>query len=214
MDWKTFFDEQTQTEYWSTIKSILHKDSKNQQVFPDKNLIFQAFNLTPFDKIRVVILGQDPYHNPGQANGLAFSVPSNISPPPSLKNIFKELENDLGLKRENSDLSDWARQGVLLLNSSLTVLAHRANSHANIGWEELTNQVIKLISNEHQRVVFILWGNFAKSKIKFIDTKKHFVLTSSHPSPLSAHQGFLGSKPFSKTNNKLLEWGAKPISWL
>lgn len=213
MDWKTFFATQKQTDYWSKINDRLKSDSKNYQIFPKKDLIFRAFKLAPFEKIKVVILGQDPYHGVGQANGLAFSVPSDIRTPPSLKNIFKELDNDLGIKRVKSDLSDWAAQGVLLLNNSLTVLAHQANSHSGIGWEILTNHAIDLINNRRNQVVFILWGNFAKSKIKYINPKKHFVITSAHPSPLSAHQGFFGSKPFSQTNNKLLEWGKEPINW-
>lgn len=173
---------------------------KGSQVYPAKENIFSAFNLTPLDKVRVVIVGQDPYHEPMQANGLAFSVNSNVPLPPSLKNIFKELQDDLGGElRTNGDLSDWAEQGVLLLNSSLTVIEHKANSMSNI-WQDFTDGVIKLLNEQEIPIVFVLWGNNARKKKTLITGSKHYIIESTHPSPLSAHRGFFGSKPFSIIN--------------
>jgi uracil-DNA glycosylase len=177
-------------------------------------LIFNAFSKTPLDKVKVVILGQDPYHGPGQAMGLSFSVPDGVTPPPSLVNIFKELQEDTGLAIPNTgNLTKWAEQGVLLLNASLTVRAADPMSHAKIGWHNFTDTVISTISHEKKKVVFILWGKFAQEKKKLIDNKKHLILTAAHPSPLSAHNGFFGSRPFSKTNEYLMQNGLDPINW-
>lgn len=177
-------------------------------------MIFNAFNLCPFDKVKVVILGQDPYHEIGQAHGLAFSVPEGIALPPSLQNIYKEIESDLNIKVEkNGDLTRWAKQGVLLLNSTLTVEQHRAASHQNFGWEIFTDNVINILSKEKEHLVFILWGSFAIKKSSLIDKAKHLVLTSVHPSPLSAYRGFFGNRHFSKTNNYLSANNIEPINW-
>jgi len=212
--WKTVLEEEFQKPYFPLIKQfIVEQKAKGKKVYPPGPLIFNAFNLTPFDKVKVVILGQDPYHGAGQAHGLSFSVPMGIKPPPSLVNIFKELKSDLGIAPPNhGNLEKWAKQGVLLLNASLTVNEGEANSHVQAGWHTFTNAVIKKISDEKTGVVFILWGKFAQDKESLIDTGKHFVIKSAHPSPFSAHM-FLGSKPFSKTNAVLEKEGLKPIDW-
>lgn len=182
--------------------------------FPPSKDIFRALELTPFDSIKAVILGQDPYHNERQANGLAFSVHKDIRIPPSLRNIYKELNTDLGIEiPEHGDLTNWAREGVLLLNSILTVAPHKPASHRNIGWEEYTDEIIKRINNEKENIVFMLWGNYAQEKGEYIDEEKHMVIKSSHPSPFSARKGFLGSKPFSKCNAFLKEKGIEEIDW-
>jgi uracil-DNA glycosylase len=182
-------------------------------VYPPGSLIFNAFNLTPFDKLKVVIIGQDPYHGAGQAHGLCFSVPQGIKQPPSLLNIFKELKSDLGIEPpSHGNLEKWAKQGVLLLNASLTVNEGEANSHAQCGWQTFTDAVIKKISDEKSGVVFLLWGNFARAKKSLIDTSKHFVLEAAHPSPLSGG-AFFGSRHFSKTNELLKQQGKEPIDW-
>tara|TARA_B100000579_G_scaffold226285_1_gene185267 strand:- start:2055 stop:2660 length:606 start_codon:yes stop_codon:yes gene_type:complete len=192
-------------------------DLKNNKIifYPKGNQIFNAFNLTPFNKVKVVILGQDPYHGPGQAHGLCFSVPSSIKPPPSLINIFKELENDIGKKIDyrNGNLEHWAKQGVLLLNTTLTVEKSKPLSHQNYGWTEFTDYVISLISEKLNNIVFILWGAFAQSKKNLIDSNKHLILIAPHPSPLSAHRGFFGSKPFSKTNSFLQSKEIDMVEW-
>jgi uracil-DNA glycosylase len=176
--------------------------------------IFAAFNLTHFDEVKVVLLGQDPYHGPKQAHGLSFSVLEGITPPPSLKNIFKELHDDLGYDiPKNGNLTKWAKQGVFLLNAILTVRANKPASHQKKGWEEFTDAVIKVLSDKREGLVFILWGKFAQSKEDLIDTKKHYVLKAAHPSPFSADKGFFGSKPFSKTNKILVKLGKEPIDW-
>ena len=176
--------------------------------------IFNAFNLTPFDDVKVVILGQDPYHNIGQAHGLAFSVPDGIQKPPSLQNIFKELKNDLGIEIPSTgNLEKWAKEGVLLLNASLTVRANMAASHAKIGWQQFTDAAIKALSDKKNNLVFILWGNYAIAKERLIDERKHLILKSVHPSPLSASRGFFGCHHFSKTNEYLINKGIKPIDW-
>ena len=183
-------------------------------VFPPSSLIFNAFNLTPFDDVKVVILGQDPYHNIGQAHGLAFSVPDNIQKPPSLINIFKELNQDMGLPiPTHGNLEKWAKEGVLLLNASLTVRAHMAASHAKIGWQHFTDAAIKALSDKKQNLVFILWGNYAIAKENLIDHNKHLILKTVHPSPLSASRGFFGCRHFSKTNEYLIKNNIKPINW-
>ncbi len=183
-------------------------------IFPPKDYIFNALKLTSFKDTKVVIVGQDPYHGKGEAHGLSFSVQKGIKIPPSLQNIYKELENDLGIPpKDNGDLTGWAKQGVLLLNAVLTVEKDKAASHRNLGWEPLTDYIIKLLNKKGEPVVFILWGNFAKEKAKLITNPNHYIITSPHPSPFSAYSGFFGSKPFSKTNNYLKTKNIKPIDW-
>jgi uracil-DNA glycosylase len=183
-------------------------------IYPEPQNIFRAFNETPFDKVRVVILGQDPYHGPMQANGLCFSVNKGITLPPSLVNIFKELESDLGIPRPSTgDLLPWAQQGVLLLNSILTVEVGKPGSHRMLQWEKFTDRAISELSSRRKKIVFLLWGAYAMSKIPLIDQKKHRVISGPHPSPLSAYKGFFGSKPFSKVNQELQDMGVKPIDW-
>ncbi|MDT3993626.1 uracil-DNA glycosylase, partial [Mammaliicoccus fleurettii] len=189
------------------------EEYQNKTIYPDRENIYQAFDLTPLDRVKVVILGQDPYHGPNQAHGLAFSVQPDAKFPPSLRNIYKELEEDIGCKRETPHLQDWANEGVLLLNTVLTVEAHKAHSHKDIGWEIFTDEIIKSVSRELDDVVFVLWGKPAQSKIKLIDTERHHIIQSVHPSPLSAYRGFFGSKPFSKTNEYLTSNEKEPIKW-
>ena len=214
--WLEHLEGEFQKEYMSNLKKKL-LDLKNNKIifYPKGNQIFNAFNLTPFNKVKVVILGQDPYHGPGQAHGLCFSVPSSIKPPPSLINIFKELENDIGKKIDyrNGNLEHWAKQGVLLLNTTLTVEKSKPLSHQNYGWTEFTDYVISLISEKLNNIVFILWGAFAQSKKNLIDSNKHLILIAPHPSPLSAHRGFFGSKPFSKTNSFLQSKEIDMVDW-
>jgi uracil-DNA glycosylase len=203
-----------QTESFFALKQFLIEEKKKSIVFPPGQLIFNAFNLTPFDKVKVVLLGQDPYHNVGQAHGLCFSVPDGVAHPKSLVNIFKELHDDIGCPIPKSgNLEKWAKQGVLLLNATLTVRAHEAGSHQKKGWEEFTNAVIKTISDKKEGVVFLLWGNYAQEKIPLIDQNKHHILTTVHPSPLSASRGFFGCRHFSKTNQILQTEGKEPIDW-
>lgn len=213
--WKTVLQSEFDKPYFAELARFLKTEiAAKKTVFPKGSDIFNAFEQTPFDKLRVVILGQDPYHNPGQAHGLCFSVPDETAPPPSLKNIFKELESDIGIPvSNNGNLTHWAKQGVLLLNSSLTVRKNEPTSHSKIGWERFTDQVIQLISDQKEAVVFILWGSYARSKQILIDPKKHFILTAAHPSPLSAYNGFFGCRHFSKTNELLMQNGLEPIDW-
>ena len=193
---------------------LLQEKAAGKKIHPPSCKIFNAFALTPFDQVKVVILGQDPYHGPGQAHGLSFSVEANVTPPPSLKNIYKELQADLGLEpASHGDLSAWAKQGVLLLNSCLTVEEGRAGSHQNKGWELFTNAVMDVLNSERTNIVFILWGRKAMQKGYFIDQKRHLVITSAHPSPLSAYNGFFGSSPFSRTNSYLISKNVDPIDW-
>lgn len=213
--WKGVLSNEFEQAYFSALVSFL-KAEKNagKTIYPPGKYIFNAFNTTPFDKVKVVILGQDPYHNPRQAHGLSFSVQNGIAPPPSLVNIYKELESDLNISRPNhGNLTKWAEQGVLLLNAALTVEAHSPMSHSKAGWHDFTNKVISILSQQKDSLVFMLWGGFAKSKVPLIDTSKHLVLTAAHPSPLSAHNGFFGSKHFSKANAWLEEKGLTPIDW-
>ena len=213
--WTEVLTPMFNTDFYKRIQMALTQ-AKEQGllVYPNEKDVFKAFELTPFHAVKVVILGQDPYHNPNQAHGLSFSVPDGIPIPPSLRNIFIELESDLGIKAPQSgNLSNWAKQGVLLLNASLTVEAHRANSHKEIGWQLFTNEVITAISNRHEYVIFVLWGSFAQSKLNLIDHRKHTVLCAPHPSPLSAYKGFFGSKPFSTINTHLVAHKKKPIQW-
>ncbi len=202
----------------STMKSLsafVQQERTQAEVYPPQYLVFNAFRLTPFDKVKVVILGQDPYHNIGQAHGLSFSVPAGIAHPPSLRNIFTELSTDIEdfVIPQAGDLTKWAEQGVLLLNATLTVRAHQAGSHQKKGWEEFTDAIIKHISDELEHVVFILWGSYAQKKSSFINQQKHHIITSAHPSPLSVYRGFWGSKPFSQANAYLQEKGKSPIDW-
>lgn len=212
--WKQALAQEFAKPYFAGIKSFIQQQKQNgKKVYPPGSLIFNAFNLTPFDQVKVVIIGQDPYHGPGQAHGLCFSVPKGIKPPPSLVNIFKELKSDLGIDPPNhGNLENWAKQGVLLLNASLTVNESEPNSHVQAGWHTFTDAVIKTISERKQGVVFLLWGKFAQDKAALIDTTRHFVLKSAHPSPFSATM-FFGCKHFSKTNALLEQQGKAPIDW-
>lgn len=213
-DWDDVLKDDFSGENYAKIREFLKSEYSAHTIYPSMYDIFNAFKLTPFSKVKVVILGQDPYHGEGQAMGLSFSVPKNKELPPSLKNIYKELNDDLGVNPPDSgDLTAWAKQGVLLLNTVLTVRAGMANSHAGKGWEILTDDVIKKISGGRKNVVFILWGNNARSKKSLIDKSKHLILESAHPSPLSAYNGFFNSKPFSKTNTYLSARGIEPIDW-
>ena len=212
--WKKVLQTEFDKPYFEELVNKVRAEYKTKIIFPKGSLIFNAFNLCPFEKVKVVILGQDPYHEIGQAHGLAFSVPEGIALPPSLQNIYKEIESDLNIKVEkNGDLTRWAKQGVLLLNSTLTVEQHRAASHQNFGWEIFTDNVINILSKEKEHLVFILWGSFAIKKSSLIDKTKHLVLTSVHPSPLSAYRGFFGNRHFSKTNNYLSANNIEPINW-
>lgn len=201
-------------KYFRSLVDFLKVEREDKVIYPPCGEIYSAFNYCPLSQLKVVILGQDPYHGPDQAHGLAFSIVSHETFPPSLRNIFKELQSDLGCPMpEYGSLEKWARQGVFLLNSCLTVEQGKPASHSGMGWEIFTDAVIRTVSKEKNNVVFILWGKFAESKAVFLDTSKHYVLKSSHPSPLSAHRGFLGSKPFSKTNEYLVGQGIEPIDW-
>ncbi|AKT91308.1 uracil-DNA glycosylase, family 1 [Campylobacter ureolyticus RIGS 9880] len=211
--WKEALKDEFLSPYFENLKENLIISKKYATVFPPSNLIFNAFNLTPFDKVKVVILGQDPYHGDNQAMGLSFSVPKGVKIPPSLINIYKEIYDDLGINEPNSgDLTYWAKQGVLLLNASLSVEKGKPNSHKDFGWHLFSDAVIKKISDEKYGVIFLLWGNFAKNKANLIDQNKHFILTAPHPSPL-ARGGFFGCKHFSKTNEILKKLGKSPIDW-
>jgi len=214
-DWRPLLSQQTKQDYWPKLINFVNSERKSQQVFPKSEDVFKALHLTPYHNVKVVILGQDPYHGDGQAMGLSFSVPNGVALPPSLQNIYKELAADLGVDRPTSgDLTHWADQGVLLLNSVLTVRAHQAASHQGKGWEVFTDAVLQAVNDKSDHVVFILWGGFARKKKLLIDTNKHTVIESAHPSPLSAYAGFFGSRPFSKTNDALKAHGQTPISWL
>ena len=214
--WKKHLKGEFEKPYFKELTAFVKDEYKKGGVYPPPKNIFRAFDLTTFDNVRVVILGQDPYHGPKQANGLCFAVEDGVRLPPSLQNIFKEIESDLGqpLKNRSGDLERWAKQGVLLLNATLTVRASLPGSHQNKGWEQFTDAAIKALSEQREHLVFILWGNYAKQKGAHIDRSKHLVIESPHPSPFSAHSGFFGSKPFSKTNEYLIERGEKPINWL
>ena len=212
--WKEVLSDEFKEEYFAKLKQFLLEEKSNYTIYPKSKYIFEAFNRTSFNNTKVIILGQDPYHGPGQAHGLSFSVPKDIKQPPSLKNILKEIYEDIGIKKTlNGDLSKWADNGVLLLNATLTVRAGQAGSHQNKGWEIFTDAVIKKISELKENCVFILWGNYAQNKEKLINKNKHLILKSVHPSPLSAHRGFLGCKHFSLTNDYLIKNKIKPIDW-
>lgn len=214
--WRKILTAEYKKEYFIQLTKRIQElyRSKETKVFPPKDLIFNAFTHCHFDNIKVVILGQDPYHKQGQAHGLSFSVPEDVQIPPSLQNIYKEIQADIGvLIPKSGNLERWANQGVLLLNSSLTVEAHSACSHSDIGWKQFTDAVIQKISDEKEHVVFLLWGSYAQAKGKNIDTQKHLALTAPHPSPLSSYRGFFGCKHFSQTNKYLNDHGMKPINW-
>lgn len=214
-DWKSLIDAHQQTDNYQQLTDFVNQQYAHQQVYPAKNHIYRALSLTPFSEVKVVILGQDPYHQPGQAHGLAFSVPHGVTPPPSLKNIYKEINDDIGTQKDmnNGDLSSWAQQGVLLLNTVLTVTDSQPASHRDKGWEIITDSIIKKVSDEKEHCVFILWGSHAQQKQSLIDSSKHLIITSPHPSPLSAYRGFFGSKPFSRTNEYLKKHGKEIIRW-
>lgn len=201
-------------DYFLKLKDFLVEEKKTHTVYPPGSQIFSAFNFTPFDKVKVVILGQDPYHGPGQAHGLCFSVPCGVKPPPSLVNIYKELKTDVGFSiPSHGNLEAWAKQGVLLLNATLTVRANTAGSHQNKGWEIFTDKVISTISQNRENVVFVLWGRYAQAKEVLVDKSKHYILKAAHPSPLSAFNGFFGCKHFSKINDFLTQKEIEPINW-
>ena len=213
-DWDEIIGEEFDKPYYQKLRSFLNEEYSHKTIYPEARNIYNALRLTPYHEVKAVILGQDPYHEKGQAQGLAFSVPKGIQIPPSLVNIYQELHDDLGCTIPNhGQLVYWAKQGVLLLNTSLTVEEHRANSHKGQGWEILTDTIIQKLNEKEEPVVFILWGANARSKKSFITNPKHLIIESPHPSPLSAYNGFFGSRPFSKTNNFLVQNGLTPIDW-
>ncbi|MFD2830529.1 uracil-DNA glycosylase [Corticicoccus populi] len=213
MEWNEVFRTIKNQHDFSSLNDELTKRYEDGRVFPPRNEIYSAFELTPFENVKVVIIGQDPYHGDNQAHGLSFSVNDGVKIPPSLMNIYKELKDDLNIVRTSGSLTDWAEEGVLLLNTVLTVDAYQANSHRGLGWERFTDNVIEAVSDHLSNVVFILWGKPAQTKAKLIDTDKHFIIKSVHPSPLSAYRGFFGSKPFSRTNEYLNASGRGSIDW-
>lgn len=212
--WKALLQGEFEQDYFARLVDFVKQAYATQRVYPPAKYIFNAFDLCPFDEVKVVILGQDPYHEPGQAHGLSFSVPEGIPFPPSLQNIFKEIESDMGYAPlRNGNLERWAKQGVLLLNATLSVQAHQAGSHQNKGWETFTDAVIAQLSKEREHLVFLLWGSYAQRKGAVIDASKHLVLKSVHPSPLSAYRGFFGNHHFSQANAYLAQHGLSPIDW-
>jgi uracil-DNA glycosylase len=213
-DWQDLLENEFKNEYYLNLRQFLIKEYQTKTVYPDKYDIFNALHYTAYQDVKVVILGQDPYHGPNQAHGLSFSVKPGIQPPPSLVNIYKELKDDINCYIPNNGyLKKWADQGVLLLNTVLTVLEGQANSHRNMGWEQVTDKIISLLNQRNEPIVFILWGNNAQSKTSLITNNNHYIIKSVHPSPLSASRGFFRSKPFSKTNAILASWGKNPIQW-
>lgn len=213
-EWKGVLNEEFEKDYFNNLVHFIKEEYQTKTIYPKAKDIFNAFNLCPYSKVKVVIIGQDPYHKPNQAHGLCFSVLEPCPCPPSIQNIYKEINLDIGIQpRNNGDLTHWAKQGVLLLNATLTVEAHKPGSHQNKGWEEFTDSVISYLSDKRQGLVFILWGAYAQRKGKLIDDSKHLVIKSVHPSPLSAYRGFFGNNHFSKTNNYLINNGIKPINW-
>ena len=212
--WKQILSAEFEKDYFRQLTDFVRNEYRSTTVYPPGKLIFNAFNLCPFEQVKVVISGQDPYHGPGQAHGLCFSVNDNVPFPPSLRNIFKEIQDDLGKPiPESGNLTRWAKQGVLLLNATLTVRAHQAGSHQRRGWEEFTDAAIRALAEQREHLVFILWGAYAQKKGAFIDRSRHLVLTSVHPSPLSAHNGFFGNRHFSRANEYLQQHGQTPIEW-
>lgn len=211
--WDIVLKEEYEKNYFKNIAMFINKEYKEKIVYPPKRDILRALKLTDYNDVKVVILGQDPYHGENEANGLSFSVNEGIKLPPSLKNIYKELYDDLGITKTTGDLTSWANQGVLLLNSVLTVLKDTPTSHSKIGWQEYTDAIIKKLNEREKPIVFILWGNYAKSKKNLITNKRHYIIESTHPSPFSANSGFFGSRPFSKTNEFLKKNNIKEIEW-
>jgi uracil-DNA glycosylase len=211
--WDLLLKDEMKKEYFKNLGIFVKNEYNHKIIYPEYKNIFNALRYTDYDEVKVVILGQDPYHGENEAHGLSFSVPVGIKMPPSLLNIFKELESDLNIKRTSTDLTDWAKQGVLLLNSIMTVVKDSPLSHKDKGWEIFTDKLIELLGQREEPIVFILWGSYARSKKFLIENKNHLILESVHPSPLSAHRGFFGSKPFSKTNNFLIKNNIKPINW-
>ncbi|WNG52255.1 uracil-DNA glycosylase [Archangium minus] len=213
-DWKKVLKDVLAGPEFAQLEAFVEEERREHTVYPTEEDLFSAFRLTPYEKVKVLLLGQDPYHGPGQAHGLAFSVQPGVKPPPSLVNIFKELQSDLGVpKPKEGSLVPWAKQGVLLLNAVLTVREGQANAHEGHGWEHFTDAVIQKVSDKEDAVVFLLWGSYAQKKEALIDTTRHVILKAPHPSPLSAKKGFFGSRPFSKTNEELKERGREPIDW-
>jgi uracil-DNA glycosylase len=213
-DWNPILRDELEKLYWADLQRFVADERARHAVYPPKDEVFAALHLTPLAEVKVVILGQDPYHGPGQAHGLCFSVRAGVRPPPSLRNIFTELHADLGIDPPaDGDLTSWARQGVLLLNTTLTVRAHEAASHQRKGWETFTDRVLEAVDAQPRTVVFILWGASARRKRALIDTSRHVVIESPHPSPLSAHRGFFGSRPFSRANEALVAAGREPVDW-
>jgi len=212
--WDELLKEEYNKDYFKNLMQFIKEEYKNKVIYPKQNEVFNAFRYTNYDDVKVVILGQDPYHGPNQAEGLSFSVSNEVLKPPSLQNIFKELESDLGIPfPEHNSLKPWAREGVLLLNAVLTVEQQKPTSHKEKGWEIFTDEIIKIINKKESPVVFILWGNYARNKKKLITNQNHYIIESPHPSPFSAYNGFFGSKPFSKTNNFLKKHNIKEINW-
>lgn len=211
--WDIVLKEELQKDYFKKLGVFVRSEYKQKVCFPQYKDIFNALRYTDYDDVKVVILGQDPYHGVDEAHGLSFSVRDNVKRPPSLANIFKELEDDLGIKKENNDLTEWAKQGVLLLNSIMSVVKDRPLSHKDKGWEIFTDNIIRLLNQREKPMVFILWGSYARSKKQLITNKNHYVIESVHPSPLSAYNGFFGSRPFSKANNFLINHNIEPINW-
>ena len=213
-DWNPLLKEEFEKSYWKELQSYVYEERTRSKVFPEHNQVFTAFHLTPFMDVKVLILGQDPYHGEGQAHGLSFSVQRGVPIPPSLKNIYKELHSDLGIEPPtHGNLEPWALQGVLLLNATLTVRAHQPGSHQGKGWETFTDQVIRKVNEKEEKTIFFLWGAFARKKSALIDHGRHHVIESAHPSPLSAHRGFFGSRPFSEANHVLKDSGRDPVNW-
>jgi uracil-DNA glycosylase len=214
-EWRAALADYFKTDKFKNLTEFVRQEYQTKKVYPKPENIFAAFNLTPFSKVKVIILGQDPYHGAGQAHGLCFSVPVGVTPPPSLKNIYKEIETDLQLKKDftNGNLADWAEQGVFLLNAILSVIANQPASHQKIGWEDFTDHIIKTLSDKREHLVFVLWGNYARSKKIFINSNKHLILEASHPSPFSAYSGFFGCHHFSQCNKQLKIWGEVEINW-
>lgn len=212
-NWDIILKDELKKDYFKKLGVFVKNEYKNKICYPQYKDIFNALRYTDYDEVKVVILGQDPYHGEKEAHGLSFSVRDNVKRPPSLNNIFKELENDLGIKKMNNDLTNWAKQGVLLLNSIMSVVKDTPLSHKEKGWEIFTDNIIKLLNEKEEPIVFILWGGYARSKKKLITNKNHYIVESVHPSPLSAYNGFFGSRPFSKTNNFLISKNIIPIDW-
>lgn len=212
--WRRVLADEIKKSYYQKLQKFLKTEKQKFTIFPSEKDIFSALKFTPYNKVKVLLLGQDPYHDDGQAHGLCFSVRPGEAPPPSLMNIFKELRNDTGFRvPTHGHLAHWAKQGILMLNAVLTVRAHQAGSHRNQGWETFTDAIIQAVNAKASPVVFLLWGNYAKAKMQLIDRQKHCIIYSAHPSPLSAHNGFFGSRPFSKTNAALRYWGQPEIDW-